>query len=133
MSGLKLFVVATLAAVLTFAGANTSSANGNRIGTIKLTGGEPATVVQKVHHSRKYRRYYKKRRYYKRRYYKRRYYKRRYYGYGSFRPYRYRYGYGYYRPYRYRYGYYRSYRRYYRSYGPSIYFRTPGFGFYFGY
>ena len=36
MNVLKLFGVATLAAILTFAGASMASANGNRLGTIKL-------------------------------------------------------------------------------------------------
>ena len=123
MKGLKALFIAVVAAILTVAGVNTASANGNRLASTSLadvSNGYKAKTVHYRKYRRGYRRYgrkhryyghrkyrrghrYYSRRHYKRRHYKRRHYKRRYYG-----------GYGYY-----------GYPRYY-GYGPRIYF---GFGY----
>ena len=126
MNALKLFVVAGLAAVLTIVSASVASAAGNRFGTLNLnTAAKHGTYDTKpVHYRYRYRRYrkYRRRHYYNRRYYRRRHYKRRYYGRRYYRRHYYRRHY--YRPY---------YYGYYGYYGPSVYFRAPGFGFHFGY
>lgn len=122
MKTLKLFLVAAIAAVMTFAAASVASAGGNRFGTLNITNAaQNGTYDAKtVHYRKRYRRY---RKYRRRHYYKRRH--RRY---------------GYYNQRRYRYRHYRRNRYYYRRpsyygyyYGPSVYFRVPGFGFHFGY
>jgi len=118
MKGIKALFIAVVAAILTVAGVNVASANGNRLAPTAFSSSLGGYNVTPVHYRkyrrrhryyghRKYRRghrYYGHRKYRRGRYYKRRHYKRRYYG-----------GYP-------AYGYY-GYPRY---YGPRIYF---GFGY----
>lgn len=120
MKTLRLFLVAAIAAVMTLAAASVASASGNRFGTLNIiTAYQGGTYdAKQVHYRKRYRRH---------RYYRSRHrYKRRYRRYGYYQPRRYKR-----RHYKRRYYHRRRHRSYY--YGPSVYFRVPGFGFHFGY
>lgn len=108
MNGLKLFVVAAIAAVMTIVGASLATANGNRLGAIGLTSGVGGYDSQPAHYRKGRRGYrqYRRHRRYRRHRQRRRHHRRN----------------RYHRPYYYNHGYY----------GPHVFFGAPGFGFYFG-
>jgi len=108
MNGLKLYVVAAIAAVMMLTGANVASASGNRLGTLNITGGVGGFDSQPAHY-RKNRRHYRKHRRYRR------------YGHRRHRHY-----------YRHKRRHRHHRHGHHRYYGPYIHFGFPGFGFHLG-